>query len=287
MGAKGDFHLHSTASDGVRTPTWVVETAAAHGVRVLALTDHDTTAGLGEASAAANRLGLRLVPGVELSTDLESADVHLLGYGFRQDAVEFQEFLAWQREGRIGRLDRMLEILAGEGVPVSRERVMEIAGDATVGRPHVARALVEKGYVGAVHEAFDRWLGNGKVADVPRPKLDPADAIRTVHDAGGIVVIAHPQFMGPDYQPTIARLAGWHADGIETYYRHYDPETIALHADLARKYGLIRSGGSDYHGLGNPNDREIGDIPFPDDEVDAFVAFLERESADAGAGVAA
>lgn len=282
--AGGDFHLHSTASDGVRTPTWVVQTAATHGVRVLALTDHDTTAGLAEASMAAARLGVRLIPGVEISTDLGTADVHLLGYGFRPDAREFQDFLSWQREGRIGRLDRIIAILGEEGAAVSRERVLAIAGDATVGRPHVARALVEAGHVRAVDEAFDRWLGNGKVADVPRPKLAPADAISTVHDAGGIVVIAHPLFIGPGYGAAVGQLAGWQADGLETYYKHYDPETVTLHATLAATYGLVCSGGSDYHGLGNPDDREIGDIPFPDDKVDAFVSFLEAHCVETGAG---
>ena len=170
--ATGDFHLHSTASDGVHTPAWVMERAAANGVRVLSLTDHDTTAGLAEAQSAADRLGLRLVPGLEMSTDLGKADVHLLAYGFDVASKPLQEFLSWQREGRMTRVRRIVEILRDNGMAIEVERVLEIAGEATVGRPHVARALLERGHVASVQEAFDLWLGNGKAADVDREKLD-------------------------------------------------------------------------------------------------------------------
>jgi predicted metal-dependent phosphoesterase TrpH len=273
--AKGDFHLHSTASDGVHTPTWVMEKAAANGVRVLALTDHDSTEGLAEARAAADRLGLRLVPGLELSTDLGKADVHLLGFGFDVSARPLQEFLAWQREGRLGRTRRIVEILHENGMPVELERVLQIAGDATVGRPHVARALMERGYVASVQEAFDLWLGNGKPANVDREKLEPADAIKVVHENGGVVFVAHAIFIGEDYPAALRQLAQWGVDGIETYYKHYTPDLVEAHAALAAELGLAASGGSDYHGLGNPDDREIGDIPFPDEKVDTFVAYLE------------
>ncbi len=275
MNAKGDFHLHSTASDGVHTPSWVIETAHAHGVQILALTDHDTTEGLAEAVAAANRLGLLLVPGMELSTDLGPADVHLLAFGFDVRARPLQDFLRSQREGRIGRTRRILEILAEHGMPLEMSRVLEIAGDATVGRPHVARALIERGYVSSVQQAFDDWLGNGKAADVNREKLSPEAAIRLIHDHGGLVFAAHPVFIGADYPAALRQLAAWGLDGIETFYKHYDPATVEAHRQLAFNMGLGTSGGSDYHGLGNPDDHDIGDIPFPDLEVDAFIAYLE------------
>lgn len=282
MGAKGDFHLHSTASDGVHTPTWVIEQAAARGVRALSLSDHDSTEGLAEAQVAADRLQVRLVPGVELSVDLGKADVHLLGYGFDSAAKPLQDFLAWQREGRLGRTRKIVEILRENGMPITVERVLEIAGEATVGRPHVARALMERGYVSSIQEAFDLWLGNGKPADVDRPKLDPPDAMRVVHENGGLVFIAHPTYMGDDYVTLIEQLRAWGADGIEVYYKHYTADIILAHAELALRLEMGASGGSDYHGLGNPDDREIGDIPFPDDKVDAFLAFLETRGAETG-----
>lgn len=281
--AKGDFHLHSTASDGVHSPTWVMERAASNGVRVLSLTDHDTTAGLAEAQAAADHLGIRLIPGIEISTDLGKADVHMLGYGFDVNAKPLQDFLAWQREGRLGRTRKIVEILRENGMPLEIDRVFEIAGEATVGRPHVARALLERGYVSSVQEAFDLWLGNGKPADVDREKLSPEEAIRVIHENGGLVFIAHAIFIGDDYATAVEQLAGWGADGLETYYKHYDAEQVAAHEALAARLGLATSGGSDYHGLGNPDDREIGDIPFPDDKVDAFVAYLESRGVVTGA----
>ncbi|MEP6871347.1 MAG: PHP domain-containing protein [Anaerolineaceae bacterium] len=278
----GDFHLHSTASDGVHTPTWVMETAASRGVQVLSLTDHDSTEGFAEAKQAGGRLGLRLVPGIELSTDLGKADVHLLGFGVNIASKPLQEFLSWQREGRIGRTKKMVELLHANGMPVKLERVLEIAGEATVGRPHVARALVEAGYVSSVQEAFDLWLGNGKAIDVNREKLDPVDAIKIIHENGGVVFVAHAIYIGDDYPAAVEKLCGWGLDGIETFYKHYDEATIAKHQAIASKLGLATSGGSDYHGLGNPDDHEIGDIPFPDDEVHRFVTFLEARGVNTG-----
>lgn len=284
MTAKGDFHLHSTASDGVHSPTWVMETAAARGLRAVSLTDHDSTEGIAEAGGAARRAGLRFVPGIELSTDLGPADVHLLAYGIDVAARPLQEFLAWQRNGRLDRVRTIVRILGDNGMPIGVERVFEIAGEATVGRPHVARALVEAGHVTSVQEAFDLWLGNGKPADVNREKLAPEDAIRIIHENGGVCFIAHPVFIGEDYPAVVEQLAAWGADGIETYYKNYDPATIAVHEELAARLGLAKSGGSDYHGLGNPDDREIGDIPFPDARVEEFVAYLERQGVNAGQG---
>lgn len=283
--SKGDFHLHSTASDGVHSPTWVMETAAARGVRVLSLTDHDTTDGYEEARIAAERLGLRLIPGLEMSTDLGKADVHLLGFGFDVEAKPLREFMRWQREGRLTRVHTIVQILIDYGMPISVERVLEIAGDATVGRPHVARALLEAGHVASVQEAFDLWLGNGKPADVNREKLEPIDAIKIIHDNGGVVFVAHAIFIGEDYPDAVEQLAIWGVDGLETYYKHYDPETVLAHELLSTRLGIARSGGSDYHGLGNPDDREIGDIPFPDERVDEFVAFLESRGVNTGKAV--
>ena len=285
--ASGDFHLHSTCSDGVRSPTWVIEKAAANGVRVLALTDHDTTAGLAEAGTAAAAVGLRLIPGIELSVDLDGVDAHLLGFGFDVAHGPLQAYLSEQREGRVGRMKRMVRVLGEHGVTIEAERVLAIAGEASVGRPHVARALVEAGYVGSVAEAFDKWLGDGKAAHITRDRLTPAEAIALLHEAGGVAFVAHPLFLGDDYAEAVAALAGMGLDGMETYYKHYDEEAIAAHEALAAKLGLGRSGGSDYHGLGNPYDREVGEIPFPDHAVAAFMAFLNSRGVHSLAGTGA
>ena len=280
--ATADFHLHSTASDGVHSPTWVMETAAKRGIRALSLTDHDTTEGLAEARKAADRLGLRLIPGMEISTDVGKVDAHLLAYGFDVRAKELQDFMQSMRDGRKQRLTTTVKILGEHGMPIKESRVLEIAGEASVGRPHVARALVEKGYVASVQEAFDLWLGNGKPADVNRERLDPADSIDLVHRHGGVIFIAHPIFMGDDYSVPVSQLAEWGADGIETYYKNYTPEAVRYHEGLAEKYSLVRSGGSDYHGLGNPDDRDIGDFEFPEAQIRTFLEFLDERCFDAG-----
>jgi predicted metal-dependent phosphoesterase TrpH len=286
--AIGDFHLHSTASDGVHTPTWVMETAAAAGVRTLSLTDHDTTDGLAEARAAASRLGLRLIPGMELSVDLDNCDVHLLAFGFDTTSKRLQDYLTWLRDGRLRRAREAVRILNELGAPIALDRVLAIAGEATVGRPHIARALVEAGHVVDVQDAFDRYLGNGMPADVPREKLAPDQAMAEVHEAGGLVFVAHAIYIAEDYRPAVRTLAGWGLDGIETYYKHYTLEQVQAHRDLGESLNLALSGGSDYHGLGNPDDRDIGQAPFPDDAVHAFVAHLEAAGVDTGlAGVQA
>lgn len=190
-----------------------------------------------------------------------------------------QTFLRWQREERVGRVEKMVEILRREGASIEVARVFEIAGEASVGRPHVARALVERGHVASVQEAFDKWLANGLVADVQRSKLPPEDAIALVKQEGGVVFAAHPYFLGDGYIEAIDELVRYGLDGVETYYKHYDGERVSRLASLAATRHLARSGGSDYHGLGNPDDRAIGDIPFPKQDVDHFVAFIDAHCA--------
>jgi predicted metal-dependent phosphoesterase TrpH len=138
-----------------------------------------------------------------------------------------------------------------------------------------------------VQEAFDLWLGNGKPADIDRQKLGPEEAMAMIHDNGGVVFAAHAVFIAEDYEPVLEQFAAWGLDGIETYYKHYDPETVANHARIAAGLGIATCGGSDYHGLGNPDDRAIGDIPFPDEKVAEFVRFLESRGVDTGLGATA
>jgi 3',5'-nucleoside bisphosphate phosphatase len=256
-----------------------METAAANGVQVLALTDHDSTEGLPEAKEAAARLGLELIPGIEISVRHREVDVHLLGLAFEVNTGPLQAFLAAQRNGRLGRAERMVDKLRENGIDVSLDRIFVIAGDATVGRPHVARALMEAGYVTSVAEAFDVWLGNDRPAYAGRERLDPKQAIELIHSAGGVTVAAHPPFMGPAFEDIVGELAAMGLDALETYYKHYERDLVARLRLLATKHGLASSGGSDYHGLGNSNDREIGDIPFPDAAVDAFLDYLQANSA--------
>ncbi|MDA1002504.1 MAG: PHP domain-containing protein [Chloroflexi bacterium] len=276
--SRGDFHCHSTASDGRLTPAEVVRLAAARGVTVLALTDHDTTAGLAEASAAAVDTGLQLIPGVELACDLPGNELHMLGLFIDPEAPALQARMRGMREERVERGRRTTEALAGLGAPVPWARVQAIAGEASVGRPHVARALLEAGHVASIEEAFDRFLARGQPAYVERERLEPAEAIALVRGAGGLPVFAHPPFTD-DYAALAAEFADIGLWGLEVYYGAYPADQVEALRHLAERLGLAATGGSDFHAPDRQNERMPGEIPFPTAAVDAMLAAARRAGA--------
>ena len=187
-----DLHLHSTVSDGRLTPAELVRYAQAQGVTVMALTDHDNTDGVAEAQLAGQELGVRVVPGIELSTDVPGASVHVLGVFLDYQQPHFQQSVRQFREARLTRAQLMVDRLAELGAPISLHRVFEIAGEGSVGRPHVAMALVEAGHVQSIDEAFERFIGRNGPAYFEGFRLEPADAVRLIHSAGGFASWAHP-----------------------------------------------------------------------------------------------
>ena len=280
--SSGDFHTHSTRSDGTLAPAALVDLAAQRGVRVMALTDHDTLDGIDEARAAASRHpGFTLVPGVELSCDVPGTEVHMLGLfvdpsgeggdggeGGRHLVAELARF----RRGRVERGRKMVEALSALGARIDWRRVQEIAGDASsIGRPHVAQALVERGHVSSLAEAFERFLGRDGPAYVERERLAPREAIALIRDAGGLAIFAHPSFT-EDYEQVAAELAAAGLFGMEAYYRAYEPPLVERLRTLADHLGLFALGGSDYHGLARDGEREPGDIPLPDSVTDRLLA---------------
>ena len=260
MAISVDLHLHTTASDGRLTPTELVKLTASKGLRTISVSDHDTTAGLEEAQRAVDRIpGMRLIPGIELSCDVPGGEVHMLGYFMDIEDAGFQEMLAGFREGRLARGEGMVRKLAEFGMEIEWERVLEIAGDASVGRPHIAQALVEKGYFAEPSDAFREYLGRNGKAYVERPKLTPLDAVKLLNDVGGVAVFAHPWFerRGNEPEPeqsliaTVEELKAAGLHGMEVHYAMYDEATVDWLADVARAYDLIPCGGSDYHHSGN------------------------------------
>jgi 3',5'-nucleoside bisphosphate phosphatase len=246
---RADLHSHSTASDGTDPPAEVMRRARAAGLDSIALTDHDTVAGH-DAARAALPPGLTLVPGMELSCRLDGHSVHLLGYLFDPAGPELSAETAKIRESRLHRAEAMAARLAELGAPVTWEQVRAIAGDGVVGRPHLARAMVEVGVIESPEQAFGPdWIGTGGRAYVPRYALDPSRAIALIRAAGGVTVLAHPRARGwmvPD--EVIADLAAAGLAGIEVWHPDQDRDQRMLLQALARRLSLVASGGSDDHG---------------------------------------
>jgi predicted metal-dependent phosphoesterase TrpH len=248
---RADLHSHSSVSDGTEPPAVVIRRAAEAGLDVIALTDHDTVAGIREA-ASALPAGLTLVPGAELSCRLEGHSVHVLAYLFDAENDRLAGEMAEIRESRLHRARAMVARLNELGAPVSWEEVSEIAGGGVVGRPHIARAMVEAGVVPAFDDAFTaEWIGPGGRAHVSRYALDPARAIRLVRGAGGVTVLAHPRGETRGWQipdDVIADLAAAGLTGVEVNHPQQDERTRVRLSELAGRLGLVPSGGSDDHG---------------------------------------
>ncbi|HET7874460.1 MAG TPA: PHP domain-containing protein, partial [Methylomirabilota bacterium] len=243
-----DLHSHTTASDGSLSPRELVREAVRHGLRVLAITDHDSTEGLAAAfDEAAKHPPLEIVPGIEINCDVEGAEIHVLGYLMDYEAAWFQDFCRAQREERRQRVYRMVERLAALGMPVEPEEVFAVVREGSAGRPHVARAMVKRGYVKSVREAFDKYLASGRPAHVPRKKLLPADAVRLIRRAGGVPVLAHPGLA--DRDELIPGLIEAGLMGIECYYPEHSAAQRATYAQICKDRGLVATGGSDFHGL--------------------------------------
>lgn len=258
---KLDLHLHSLESDGRLSPSELVALAARNDVRQMALTDHDTTGGVAAAVAAGRRLGVEVIAGIELSADAPGGDVHMLGLFLRYADADFQARLAWLRDGRIGRAMQMVARLSDLGAPIAWERVRQIAGEASVGRPHVAQALLEAGHVQSLPEAFDRFLRNGGPAYVERERFSAAESIAMLHSVRGLAVLAHPVVPDRSFEPLIPELAAAGLDGVECYYPGYTPETVERLVRAARMHGLVPSGGSDYHGFPMTGRAEVTNAP--------------------------
>ena len=263
-----DLHLHTKVSDGLLSPTELVEKAVGVGLTIISVTDHDSTDSIPEALKATEMYPeITLIPGVELSTDVEGGEIHILGYFNEIPEGIFQDKMAEFRESRLRRARDMLDKLAGIGMLLDWQHVQQLAGDGSIGRPHVALALQEKGYVETVAEAFDKYIGRAGPAYVDRQKLEPSEAITLIQNAGGLAVLAHPLNKEVDLNNidtehlagSIAKLVQAGLAGIEVHYGSYTPAARKYLADLAEENQLLSLGGSDYHGPGIGADVPLGD----------------------------
>ena len=273
MASRVDLHLHTTVSDGALRPEELVKAASVAGIQVMAVTDHDSVDGIRDAERAASDLPIQVIPGIEVSASLDGDDVHVLGYFLDPDDRVLREALSRLQEGRVTQARSMVERLAELGRPLDWDRVMAIAQGGSVGRPHIAKALVERGYVVSVDEAFSRFLGRRGPGYVEGRKLLPQEAVSLIREAGGVPSLAHPIIVGAsDYRLDLDRLlpvmveAG--LEGIEAYYKAYTPELTARLLALASRHGLVPTGGSDYHGGGVVADAELGAVEVPWETVE-------------------
>lgn len=255
-----DLHVHSTASDGLYTPAEIVAMARELGLRAIAISDHDTVDGVAEALEAAQGADLEVVPAVEISTDLGDTEYHILGYYIDYANPQFVARLADSGAARLERGQRMLSRLRELGLDLSWERVLELAGGGTLGRPHIARALEEAGYVSSPQEAFDRYIGYGKPAYISRVKMTPYQAIDLIRGARGVSVLAHPWGL----PSTLPELVSGGLQGLEAYYPKYSPEVVGYFCRWASQYDLAVTGGSDFHGLALLPDNPLGGVHVPE-----------------------
>ncbi len=252
MNNRADLHTHTTASDGMFRPADNVRLAKEAGLAAVAVTDHDTVAGIPEALKAGLTHGIIVVPGVEISTTSSGKDIHILGYGISSDDPIFLERLLTLRNVRNGRNDEILSKLARLGLNVSREELETAAGktrrgDGSIGRPHIAQVLVDKGYVTDIRDAFERYLGEGKPAYASGARISPNEAIAWIHEAGGTAIIAHPGIYEDD--SLVLSLLDAGADGLEAFHSDHDPRMERRYEEWSSSRGKLVTGGSDFHGM--------------------------------------
>jgi len=247
-------------------PGDVVRLAHSRGVTTMALTDHDSTDGLPEAIAAGAALGLRVVPGIELSTDVPGASIHILGLFLDYEDPTFQDQVSAFRAARLTRAQQMCDALAALGAPIDVARVFEIAGEGSVGRPHVAQALLEAGHIQSIEEAFERFIGRNGPAYFEGFRMEPSEAVKLVHRVGGLAVWAHPvELDGRDWQQYLPALIAAGIDGLEAYYsKDYGPDTPRELLEACARHGLVPTVGSDFHGFASM-DRPPGSVEAPND----------------------
>ncbi len=267
-----DLHLHTTASDGTLTARETVSEAIARGLHAISITDHDTVVAVAAAQRAAGEV-LCVLPGVEISTEIGVAEVHILGYMFDCANQRLLDAFEWSRQGRVSRAREIVDRLKALGLRIDYDQVAAVAGEASIGRPHIARVLVSEGLVNTQAEAFSRFLRRGGPAYAPRVKIAPEQAIGLIRAAGGAAVLAHPGLVRD--RKAVEHVLEHGVDGIEAYHTDHTDMMTQTYLGIARERGLLVTGGSDSHGPRGPAPVRIGDVAVPDSCADALIRWAE------------
>ncbi len=275
---KSDLHLHTTASDGKLEPRQLVALAVHNGLDVIAITDHDTVDGVAPALAAAEPLhSLTVIPGVELSTDVSQGEVHVLGYFIDYTDKDFITKLRWIRNKREERAKKMIAKLGELGMELQWQRILELAKDGSIGRPHVAWALLEKGYVTSFKEAFDKYIGRNGPAYAERQKMTPTEAVSLITDVRGLPVLAHPADIS-NLDELLEELIEAGLVGMEVYYNGYTPDVIGKLTEIAESNGLVTTGGTDYHAFGDRLESKIGEMMAPPESINKLFEMADKRN---------
>ncbi|MFC2056366.1 PHP domain-containing protein [Chloroflexota bacterium] len=274
--SKIDLHIHSSVSDGRFSPAEVVRKAAEAGMTVIALADHDNVDGVVSALEEARKFPqLKVIPCVEISTDVPEGEVHMLGYFIDYTQQELLTALEKMRDSREKRAQGMVTKLVNLGLTIQWERVKEVAGSGSVGRPHIAQALLERGYIASIKEAFTKYIGWGGPAYVAREKMSPIEAVGLIVRANGLPVLAHPLFIN-ELEAMVVELKASGLVGLEAYYKDSTDEERSRLVGLADKYGLLVTGGSDYHGLDDSAETMIGGANVSMESAEQLIALAEQ-----------
>lgn len=277
-----DLHLHTTASDGAFAPADLVRMAHEAELDCIAITDHDSTEGVAAARKAGRALGVRVIAGIEFNTMWHGQSVHILGYFVDTEHPELQTVMARQRDGRLYRAERIIEKLAVLDMPLSWKKILANADGGSVGRPHIAKAMIAQGYVRDSNEAFTKYLGHGMPAYVEQPKLTPSEAVALLHRAGAAAGLAHPYNVEGadqvDLDVLLPELEVSGLDAIETYYTGYSAEQRSTILHMAQRFNLIPTGGSDFHGGGILAQAELGAIRVPPKSLGRLEAIVRQRT---------
>jgi hypothetical protein len=276
MRAKVDLHSHTNYSDGFNTPKELIDKVKNKGIDVLSITDHDNLAAIKEATEYGKEVGVEIIPGVEISSDIMDREIHILGYFVEPGNFELERYLEFFRAERLKRADRIVKKLNIIGISLQLDDVLKIARDSAVGRPHIAQAMVEGGFINSYYEAFNKYLGNGCLAYEKKVHVSPRSAFKIISDSGGLSFIAHPGIM-PEH--ILKELIESGVDGIEVVHPSHNPQLVKFYRGIVNEYFLLESGGSDYHGGKREDEHNLGKFFVSPSAVEAMRQRLLRNTA--------
>ena len=276
MSQKADLHIHTYHSDGIYSPVEIIDKAKINGISIISITDHDSTNALPEAIEYGRQQGIEVIPGVEISTDINNIEVHLLGYFINYTDEEFNKYLTFFREERLYRAKRIVQKLRNFGMNIDLDDVLEEAKFSAIGRPHIATVMLKKGYVSDYYEAFDKYLGNNAPAFERKIHVSPQSALKLINDAGGLAFVAHP---GNIKESILIELIEAGLDGIEVIHPSHQAHHKKFYKGIVSEYCLLDSGGSDFHGGFKNDETNFGEFYITPSKIEAMRKMLIKDSA--------